>query len=81
MSDTLKIDVNLSIEKSGGEDMLPVVIEAVNVALMSRYPDAEINVRKGFFQTIDGVWSSDSSIEPTVHGVMIETRDRVLADQ
>ena len=42
------IEINLSIEKSGGEENLPKVINAVSEAVKEKFPEAEVIVRKGF---------------------------------
>ncbi|MDE7168606.1 MAG: hypothetical protein K2N67_00230 [Mucispirillum sp.] len=80
MSENLKIEVNLSIDRSGGDDGLPKVIDAVEKALKAEYTDAEIAVRKGFFQTIDGIWASDSGIENDIRFILDEVRKRVLSE-
>ena len=56
------IEINLSIEKSGGEENLPKVII----------------VRKGFFKTIDGVYSDDLYAEGEVRQLINTVRERVL---
>lgn len=78
MGDKLQIKVNLSIENSGGEANLPIVIDAVKEAIVEKYPDAEVQVIKGFFQTIDGIWSNDSSVDMDVRGIVFQAREKVL---
>ena len=67
------IEINLSIEKSGGEENLPKVINAVSEAVKEKFPEAEVIVRKGFFKTIDGVYS-----EGEVRQLINTVRERVL---
>lgn len=43
------IEINLSIDKSGGEANLPKVINAISEAVKEKFPEAEVIVRKGFF--------------------------------
>ncbi len=72
------IELNLSIDKSGGEEMLPQVIDAVKEALESKFPNDEIVVRKGFFKTIDGVYCEDLYIEGEARQLLNLVRERVL---
>lgn len=46
------IEINLSIDKSGGEANLPKVMTAVKEAVQGKFPEAEVIVRKGFFKTV-----------------------------
>ena len=72
------IEVNLSIDKSGGEENLPKVIEAVKEAVTGKFPEAEVIVRKGFFKTIDGIYSDDLYAEGEVRQLVNTVRERVL---
>lgn len=72
------IEINLSIEKSGGEENLPKVIEAVKEAVSSKFPEAEVVVRKGFFKTIDGIFSDDLYAEGEARQLLKIVRERVL---
>ncbi len=73
------IEINLSIEKSGGEENLPKVINAVSEAVKEKFPEAEVIVRKGFFKTIDGVYSADDLYaEGEVRQLINTVRERVL---
>ncbi|MCX4360150.1 hypothetical protein [Mucispirillum schaedleri] len=72
------IEINLSIEKSGGEENLPKVINAVSEAVKEKFPEAEVIVRKGFFKTIDGVYSDDLYAEGEVRQLINTVRERVL---
>lgn len=72
------IEVNLSIEKSGGEEMLPKVIADVEQALKEKYPEAQIIVRKGFFKTIDGIFSDDLYTEGQVRQLVNLVREKTL---
>ncbi|MDE7315334.1 MAG: hypothetical protein K2N11_06490 [Mucispirillum sp.] len=72
------IEINLSIEKSGGEANLPRVITAVKEAVKGKFPEAEVIVRKGFFKTIDGVYSDDLYAEGEVRQLVNTIRERVL---
>ena len=72
------IEINLSIEKSGGEENLPKVVEAVKEAVSGKFPDAEVIVRKGFFKTIDGVYSDDLYAEGEARQLLKIVRERVL---
>lgn len=72
------IEVNLSIKKCGGEEGLKTVIDAVKEALTSKYPEAEIKVRKGFFETIDGIYSNDLYTEGEVRQLVNTVRERAL---
>ncbi|MBQ3033173.1 MAG: hypothetical protein IJD28_02235 [Deferribacterales bacterium] len=74
----LEIQINLSVDKSGGEEKLPVVIEKIKEAVTSKYPQADIVVRKGYFKTIDGIWSSDSTIENDIKNIIADVRKQVL---
>ena len=69
------IEVNLSIDKSGGESTLPEVIKE---ALHQKYPEAEIIVRKGFFKTIDGIFSDDLYTEGEVRQLVNLIREKTL---
>lgn len=73
------IEVNLSIEKSGGEEMLPQVIEAIQEALESKFPEYSVVVRKGFFKTIDGIFSDDLYAEGEARQLVNLVRGRVLS--
>ncbi len=66
------IEINLSIEKSGGEENLP------KEAVKEKFPEAEVIVRKGFFKTIDGVYSDDLYAEGEVRQLINTVRERVL---
>lgn len=72
------IEVNLSIDKSGGENTLPDVIKNVEEALHQKYPEAEIVVRKGFFKTIDGIFSDDLYTEGEVRQLVNLIREKTL---
>lgn len=72
------IEINLSIDKSGGEENLPKVIEAVKEAVTGKFPEAEVIVRKGFFKTIDGIYSDDLYVEGEVRQLVNTVRERVL---
>lgn len=72
------IEINLSIDKSGGEENLPKVIEAVKEAITGKFPEAEVIVRKGFFKTIDGIYSDDLYAEGEVRQLVNTVRERVL---
>lgn len=72
------IEVNLSIEKSGGEELIQKMISDISDALKDRFPDAEIIVRKGFFKTIDGIYSDNALIENQVRDIIRIVRERVL---
>ncbi len=72
------IEVNLSIDKSGGESTLPEVITNVEEALHQKYPEAEIVVRKGFFKTIDGIFSDDLYTEGEVRQLVNLIREKTL---
>lgn len=72
------IEINLSIDKSGGEENLPKVIEAVKEAVTGKFPEAEVIVRKGFFKTIDGIYSDDIYAEGEVRQLVNTVRERVL---
>ena len=78
MSKNITIEVNLSIDKSGGAEKLPVVIEEMEKTLKERYPEAQIIVRKGYFQTIDGIAASDDNVERDVRFLLDAVRNRVL---
>ncbi len=65
------IEINLSIEKSGGEENLPKAVK-------EKFPEAEVIVRKGFFKTIDGVYSDDLYAEGEVRQLINTVRERVL---
>ncbi len=73
------IEVNLSIDKSGGEEMLPSVLKAVQDALESKFPNSEIVVRKGFFKTIDGIFSDDLYTEGEARQLVNTVRERILS--
>ena len=73
------IEINLSIEKSGGEANLPKVIDAVQEAVKGQVPEAEVVVRKGFFKTIDGIFSDDLYAEGEVRQLVNTVRERVLS--
>lgn len=72
------IEVNLSIEKCGGKEMLPLVIQNVEEALKQKFPEAEIVVRKGFFRTIDGIFSDDLYTEGEARQLVNLVRERTL---
>lgn len=46
------IEINLSIDKSGGEANISKVIEAVREAVTGKFPEAEVIVRKGFLKLL-----------------------------
>lgn len=73
------IEVNLSIEKSGGEERLPVVIDSIKEAVTQKFPEADVVVRKGFFKTIDGIYSDDLYAEGEVRQLVNTVRERVLS--
>ncbi len=73
------IEINLSIDKSGGEANIPKVIEAVREAVMGKFPEAEVIVRKGFFKTIDGIYSDDLYAEGEVRQLVNTVRERFLS--
>ena len=73
------IEVNLSIDKSGGEVNLPTVIGAVQEAVKGKFPEADVVVRKGFFKTIDGIYSDDLYAEGEVRQLVNIVRERVLS--
>lgn len=73
------IEINLSIDKSGGEVNLPTVIGAVQEAVKGKFPEAEVIVRKGFFKTIDGIYSDDLYAEGEVRQLVNTVRERVLS--
>ncbi len=73
------IEVNLSIDKSGGEVNLPTVIGAVQEAVKGKFPEADVVVRKGFFKTIDGIYSDDLYAEGEVRQLVNTVRERVLS--
>ncbi len=79
MRSDLTITVNLSIEKSGGDQGLPTVIDAVQKALVEMYPNAEVVVRKGFFQTVDAIVANDPSVEEDIRNIVFAARDAVLS--
>lgn len=72
------IEVNLSIDKSGGETMLEEVIKNVEDAVKQKFPEAEVVVRKGFFKTIDGIFSDDLYTEGEVRQLVNLVRERTL---
>lgn len=72
------IEVNLSVDKSGGEGMLPEVITNVEEAITQKFPEAEVIVRKGFFKTIDGIFSDDLYTEGEVRQLVNLVRERTL---
>lgn len=72
------IEVNLSIDKSGGETMLEEVIKNVDEAVKQKFPEAEVVVRKGFFKTIDGIFSDDLYTEGEVRQLVNLVRERTL---
>ena len=72
------IEINLSIDKSGGESTLPEVITNVEEALPQKYPEAEVVVRKGFFKTIDGIFSDDLYTEGEVRQLVNLIREKTL---
>ena len=74
----LEIQVNLSIDRSGGAEKLPIVIEKIKEILISKYTNANIAVRKGYFQTIDGIWSNDSDVERELFTIVADVRKQVL---
>ena len=57
---------------------LPKVINAVSEAVKEKFPEAEVIVRKGFFKTIDGVYSDDLYAEGEVRQLINTVRERVL---
>lgn len=73
------IEVNLSIEKSGGEERLPVVIDNIKEAVTQKFPEADVVVRKGFFKTIDGIYSDDLYAEGEVRQLVNTVRERTLS--
>lgn len=73
------IEVNLSIEKSGGEERLPIVIDSIKEAVTQKFPEADIVVRKGFFKTIDGIYSDDLYAEGEVRQLVNTVRERALS--
>lgn len=73
------IEVNLSIEKSGGEERLPVVIDSIKEAVTQKFPEADVVVRKGFFKTIDGIYSDDLYVEGEVRQLVNTVRERALS--
>ncbi len=73
------IEVNLSIEKSGGEERLPVVIDSIKEAVTQKFPEADVVVRKGFFKTIDGIYSDDLYAEGEVRQLVNTVRERALS--
>ncbi len=74
----LEIQVNLSIEKSGGKENLEIIINKVKSRLTEKYPNAEISVRKGYFQTIDGLWSNNSEVENDIFEIVKSVRQEVV---
>lgn len=74
----LSIEVNLSIEKSGGKENLDKLILALSKELPIRYPSAKIAVRKGFFQTIDGITINDDKVYLDVVELLEEYRANIL---
>ncbi len=74
----VKIQANLSIEKSGGAEKLQIVIDKVREALSEKYPNAQIDVRKGYFQTIDGIWSNNQEIEQDIRNIVDNVRAQVV---
>lgn len=72
------IVVNLSIEKSGGKEKLPLIIDALNKRIMAKYPDTEVTVRKGFFVTVDGIIASDADIETDIRLLLAQVRTEIL---
>lgn len=77
--DKIQIQANLSIERSGGAENLAKVIEKTATLLRLQFPDADISVRKGYFQTIDGIWSNDPTIENDIRKAVAVAREQVLA--
>ena len=75
----LMIEVNLSIDKCGGAEKMALIIEELKKSLGEKFPDAQIVVRKGYFQTIDGIWSNDEAIERDVKFFVEEVRNRIVA--
>ncbi len=73
------IEINLSIDKSGGEANISKVIEAVREAVTGKFPEAEVIVRKGFFKTIDGIYSDDLYAEGEVRQLVNTVRERFLS--
>lgn len=73
------IEVNLSIEKSGGEERLPIVIDSIKEAVTQKFPEADVVVRKGFFKTIDGIYSDDLYAEGEVRQLVNTVRERALS--
>lgn len=74
----IQIQANLSVERSGGTENLKKVIEETDKILKNKFPEAEITVRKGFFQTIDGIWSNDPEAEYETRQAVTEARQKVL---
>lgn len=74
----LSIEVNLSIEKSGGKEKLDKLIAMLSEELPQRYPTAKIAVRKGFFQTIDGITINDDKVYLDVIELIEEYRSKLL---
>lgn len=74
----IKIQSNLSVDRSGGPEKLPLVIEKVKEAVEAKYPDADIAVRKGYFKTIDGIWASDAAVEKDIFAIVESIRKQVL---
>lgn len=72
------IEINLSIEKSGGEERIAEVTDAVKMAVQGKFPKAEVVVRKGFFKTIDGIYSDDLYAEGEARQLLNTVRERVL---
>lgn len=73
------IQANLSIERCGGEENLEKVIKKTKTILGLQFPQAEISVRKGYFQTIDGFWSSDPNLEKDIRKAVSIAREQVLS--
>lgn len=77
--DKIQIQANLSIERSGGAENLAKVIEKTETILRLQFPGADISVRKGYFQTIDGIWASDPTIEKDIRKAIAIAREQVSA--
>lgn len=78
MQEKIKIEVNLSIDKSGGKEKLPEVIRKIKEAIEAKYPHADIAVRKGYFRTIDGIWASDQTLMQDILAIVDSVRKQVL---
>jgi len=74
------IEVNLSVEKSGGEEKLSLIINALRDKIIAKYPDADVVVRKGFFTTVDGITISepDADINTDIRILLAKVRTEIL---